>query len=29
MILKQVDCKKTDPDTDGIEPGTDEGAWKK
>jgi hypothetical protein len=29
MILKQVDYKKTDPDTDGIEPGTDEGAWEK
>jgi hypothetical protein len=26
---QQVDCKKTDPDTGGTEPGTEEGAWKK
>lgn len=27
--LKQVDCKKTEPDMDDTEPGTDEGAWEK
>jgi hypothetical protein len=25
--LKQVNCEKTDPNTGGMEPGTQEGAW--
>jgi hypothetical protein len=27
--LKQESCKKTEPDTGGNDPGTEEGAWKK